>query len=264
MKPLILILMILGTINGLTVNLVQAHLMEPLLTETAYTVPPGRLSAHIEYLFTTHKQTSETETTSHLLPVEFEMGVGYKTQFNIEATLILKEKTVPGGKEEKGIEEMSFGLKHRFIEETRMRPKTAFLVEFVPSTGLEGNTSELSGALVLSKTLKKRFSIHVEGGYLYETERENRVSGTTVTTDVVNSGTMIYRVAPGFQVIPERLLLGVELTGETHLRNYINDLSIAPELILIVGKSALKLRILIGLSEEANDIGVHFGLSRLF
>ena len=264
MKKTIMSLMILTGIHGIAVNLAPAHLMEPLETETATTVPPGRMSGHVEYLYTEHQQGSGIETTSHLLPIEFEVGVGNRTQLNIEASLVLKEKNDLTSETEKGIEEIAIGLKHRFIEETRMRPNAAFLVEFAPSTGLEGNSSELMGALVLSKTPWNRFPVHVEAGYIYETERETRVSGATVTTEVVSSGILIYRAAPGFQVIPDRFLLAVELTGETHLRGWINNVSIAPEFILVVGKSSLKLGILIGLSEEANDIGVHFGLSRLF
>ena len=273
MKRAIFSLIVLfGTVLIADDFLYAAHILEPLGTEIAATPPRGRMFGQMEYLYSKDDPDNGAEVTSHVFPVEFEVGVGERTQLNFEA-LVLLEKKVEGVVEtDSGIQELAFGLKHRFLDETKTLPDTAFLVEFAPAAGLKGDEAELKGTFLMTKNLTNRFLVHVETGYLLETEREIKVEGTISGTDVTGKGKIevenasifIYNVAPIIRVIPDRLLLLAELNGESNFRDNNNDITIAPEVIFVIQKLALKFRVPIGLTDEADDIGIHFGISKLF
>jgi hypothetical protein len=243
-----------------------AHILEPLGLEIAATPPRGRMFGEIAYSTTRkdlfdHEKT--TETTKKSLALEFEIGVGEKTQINLEAEIIIAQEH---GDEpmEKGIEEIAVGLKHRFWDETEKSPDAAFLMEFAPAAGLLGNESEVKTSLLLTKHFSPRFLIHTETGYLHETEREIAVEAGKASVHLENAGFFIYQVAPVYQVIPDRLLVLATLSGKENLKDHDNAMTLAPGMIWVMGNTALKLSILLGLSEAATDDGVAFAISRLF
>ena len=261
-----------GTMLMLDNFLYAAHILEPLGTEIAATPPRGRMFGQMEYLYSKEDPDNGAEVTSHVFPVEFEVGVGERTQLNFEASVLLEKKVEGVVETDNGIQELAFGLKHRFLDETPNLPDAAFLVEFAPAAGLKGDEAELKATFLMTKNLTNRFLVHVETGYLLETEREveveGTVSGTAVTGEgkikVENTNIFVYNVAPTIRVIPDRLLLLAELNGESNFRDNINDVTISPEVIFVIQNMALKFRVPIGLTDEANDIAIHFGISKLF
>lgn len=252
----------LGTMLLTNDLLYAAHILEPLGTEIAATPPRGRMFGQIEYAYSKDDSENGNEVTSHILPIEFEVGIGERTQLNLEAEVLLEESS--GGETENGIEEMAFGLKHRLLDETKTLPDMAFLVEFSPAAGLRGDEAELKGTILLTKNLTNRFLVHVETGYLLETEREVEIENHVAEVNVENANIFVYNVAPIFRVIPDRLLLLAELNGESNFRDNINRVTIAPEVILAIKRLSLKLAVPFGITDEARDIGVHFGISKLF
>ena len=252
-----------------------AHILEPLGTEIAATPPRGAMFAQIEYLFLKDDPEVGEDITTHLLPVEFEVGVGERTQLNFEASVLLKEKTEGLEDSQDGIEEMAFGLKHRFLDETETLPDAAFLVEFAPAAGLKGNEAELKHSFLFTKNITTRFLVHLETGLLHKTERRVEVEGELIgpgpggvqgegKVHVETANLFVYNLAPVFRVIPDRLLFIAELNGETNFKTSISHVTLAPEVILVVRNMSLKLAVPFGLTDESKDIGVHFGISKLF
>jgi hypothetical protein len=241
-----------------------AHILEPLGTEIAATPPRGRMFGQIEYAYSKIDPDEGEEITSHTLPIEFEIGVGERTQLNLEAEVLLKEEEDSSEESENGIEEMAFGLKHRFLDESETLPDAAFLVEFAPAAGLKGDEAELKGTFLLTKNFTNRFLVHIETGYLHETEREVEVEGTEGEVHVENANIFIYNIAPIIRVIPDRLLFMIELNGASNFRDDTNIITIAPEAIFAVQNTALKVAVPAGLTDESQDIGIRVGLSRLF
>ncbi|MEK7748003.1 MAG: hypothetical protein AAB300_02895 [Nitrospirota bacterium] len=239
-----------------------AHILEPIGLEIAATPPRGRMFGEIVYS-STKEQADHEEITGKSLGLEFEVGVGEQTQLHFEAEVVIAEEQ---GHEpaEKGVEEIAFGVKHRFWDETPKNPDAAFLVEFAPEAGLEGNGSELKTSLLLTKHFSPRFLVHTETGYLHETERESEAVGMPTEIRVHNAGFFIYKIAPVYQVIPDRLLLMATLMGKENLKGDQNDVTLAPGVIFVMGNAALKLSLPFGLSEAANDNGVAFAISKLF
>jgi hypothetical protein len=253
-----------------------AHILEPLGTEIASTSPRGRMFGQIVYDYS--KFENGTTVKTHLLPVEFEAGIGERTQLNLAGVVVLREEV--GAAREHGVDELAFGLKHRFLDEGAMAPDAAFEVEYVPSAGLEGNAHALAGTLILSKNLGPRFVLHLNGGYELETERELDVElGTALDPDAVaavtekvhNAATWVYSVAPMFKVIPDKLILLAELNGHTHASGN-TELVVAPEVIAVIQSEtffalqniAFKFAVPFGLNDDSPDIGIRFGISKLF
>ncbi|MEO5657816.1 MAG: hypothetical protein ABIO65_13440 [Nitrospiria bacterium] len=253
-----------------------AHILEPLGTEIAATAPRGRIFGQIVYDYA--KFENGTTLKTHLLPVEFEAGIGERSQLNLEGVVVLREEV--GTAREHGVDELAFGLKHRFLDEGPTAPDAAFEVEYVPSAGLTGNGHALAGTLILSKNLGPRVVLHLNGGYELETERELAVElGTpsdpdavaAVTEEVHNQATWIYSVAPMFKVIPDKLILLAELNGRTHASGD-TELVLVPEIIAVVQNEtvfalqnvAFKFAVLFGLNDDSPDVGFKFGISKLF
>lgn len=267
MKKIYLALMVLLGIHLVAEEAAfPAHILEPLGTEISATPPRGRMFGQIEYLYSKDEPKVGPEIKTHLLPLEFEIGVGERTQLSFEAVMLLEEKEGRTGMTEDGIEEMAFGLKHRFWDESNSLPDAAYLVEFAPAAGLNGNEAELKGTVLLTKNVTRRFLVHLETGILHETERESEADLPTgaVETHVHTKNFYVYNVAPVFRLIPEKLLLAAELNGETHFKEAVSKITLAPEVIYVVRDTALKLRVPFGLTEDSPDIGVHFGVSKLF
>ena len=257
-------------------EVLAAHILEPLDTEIAATSPRGRMFVQIVYDYA--KFENGTTVKTHLLPVEFEAGIGERSQLNLKGVVVLREEV--GTAREHGVDELAFGLKHRFLDEGPMAPDAAFEVEYVPSAGLTGNGHALAGTFILSKNLGPRFVLHLNGGYELETERGIAVEMGTptdpdavaaVTEEVHNQATWIYSVAPMFKVIPDKLILLAELNGRTHASGD-TELIVAPEMIAVIQSEtffalqniAFKVAVPFGLNDQSPDIGFKFGISKLF
>ena len=242
----------------------SAHILEPLGTEIASTPTRGRMFGQIEYLYTKNNPDNGAEVTAHRLPLEFEIGVGERTQLNLEASVLIHQKVESVQGRDDGIQELAFGLKHRFLDETKTLPDAGFLVEFAPAAGLKGDEAELKMTFLLTKNFSKQFLVHLETGYLLETERENEIDGTEVKTVVENAHIFVYNIAPVYRLIPDRFLLVTEINGESNFKSGFNNVLVRPEVILVIQNLALKLAFPVGITSEADDFGVHFGISKLF
>lgn len=253
-----------------------AHLLEPLSTEIAATTPRGRMFGQIGYDYS--KFENGTTAKTHLLPVGFEIGVGERTQLNLEGIIVLREEV--GAAREHGVDELAVGVKHRFWDESRLAPDAAFAAEYIPSAGLLGNSKGIAGTLILSKNVGTRFVLHLNGGYELETEREMEtatanVAGTDVVTavneQVHNTATWAYSVAPMFKVIPDKLMLLAEVNGLVHASGD-TELVVAPEIIGVIQSAtffalqnvAFKFAVPFGLNDDSPDLGVTFAISKLF
>lgn len=248
-------------------DVLAAHILEPLGTEITATPPRGRMFGQVHYEYS--REENGTTKTTHLLPIEFEIGLGERMQLNLEGEILLREDETGVSSRESGVEEVGIGIKHRFLDETRFLPDAAFGAEFTPSIGLEGNAHGMKGVLILSKNLHPRVVVHLNGGYELETERELDV--TSGTDEVVNHATWFYNVVPMFRAIPDRLMVLAELNGRTEVSGN-TQLTLAPEVIIVIQTEtffalqnlAIKLAVPFGLNGDSPDIGVNFGFSKLF
>jgi len=255
-----------------------AHIMEPLGTEIASTTPRGRMFGQIVYDYS--KFENGTTIKTHVLPVEFELGVGERTQLNLEGVIALREDTA--GVHESGVDELAVGVKHRFLDEGRVAPDMAFEAEYVPSAGLTGNGKAVAGALILSKNVTPRFVLHLNGGYELETEREVEVETAPVgsggedvvvgiTEEAHNQATWFYNVAPMIKVIPDKLMVLAEFNGRTSASGD-TTMVVVPEVIAVFQSDtnfalqnvAFKFGVPFGLNDDSPDIGFKFGISKLF
>jgi hypothetical protein len=216
------------------------------------------------------REKNSTTKNTHLLPIEFEMGAGERTQLNLEGETLLRQDET-GVARKSGVKEIGIGIKHRFWDETRLLPDAAFEAEFAPSTGLKGNEHGVKGTLILSKNLHPRFVVHLNSAYELETERELDVTTTPGTDKVVNHATWFYNIAPIFRVIPDRLMILAEFNGHIHASGH-TELTLAPEVIGVIQTEtflslqnlAFKLAVPFGLNDHSPDFGVKFGISKLF
>jgi hypothetical protein len=256
-----------------------AHILEPLGTEIAATTPRGRMFGQVVYDYS--KFENGTTIKTHLLPVEFELGVGERTQLNLEGVIALREEVVGAGREQ-GVDELAFGVKHRFWDEGRVAPDMAFEAEYVPSAGLTGNHKAVAAALILSKNVTPRFVLHLNGGYELETEREVEVETAPIGSggeDVVigieeeahNEAIWFYNVAPMVKVIPDKLMVLAEFNGRTAASGN-TTMVVAPEIIAVLQSEtffalqnlAFKFAVPFGLNDDSPDFGFKFGISKLF
>jgi hypothetical protein len=250
-----------------------AHILEPLGTEIAATTPRGRMFGQAIYDY--QRKENGTTSNTHLLPVEFEIGLGERTQLNLEGEILLREDQTGSSERESGVEEIGVGVKHRFLDETQVLPDAAFEAEFAPSIGLKGNEHGVKGVLILTKNLHPRLVVHINGAYELETERELEVEGAApvdeVKEEVHNHATWFYNVAPMIRVIPDRLMVLLELNGKTPASGD-TELTVAPEVIGVIQTEtffalqnlAFKLAVPFGLNDHSPDMGVKVGISKLF
>lgn len=255
-----------------------AHILEPLNTEIASTTARGRMFGQIVYDYS--KFENGTTIKTHVLPVEFELGVGERTQLNLEGVIALREDTA--GVHESGVDELAVGVKHRFLDEGPVAPDMAFEAEYVPSAGLTGNGKAVAGALILSKNVTPRFVLHVNGGYELETEREVEVETAPVggggedvvvgiTEEAHNQATWFYNVTPMVKVIPDKLMVLAEFNGRTPASGD-TTMVVVPEVIAVFQSEtnfalqnvAFKFGVPFGLNDDSPDFGLQFGISKLF
>ena len=248
-------------------DVLAAHILEPLGTEIAATPPRGRMFGQVTYEYS--REGNGVTKTTHLLPIEFEIGLGERTQLNLDGEILLREEKSGASSRDSGVEEIGIGIKQRFLDESQLLPDAAFEAEYAPTIGLEGNAHSMKGVLILSKNLHPQVVVHLNGGYELETERELDV--TSGTNKVVNHASWIYNVAPMFKAIPDRLMVLAELNGRTEVSGN-TVLTLAPEVIVVIQTEtffalqnlAFKLALPFGLNADSPDIGVKIGLSKLF
>lgn len=279
MNAKLLATVVLVTVLSLSAQEVRgAHILEPLGTEIAATTPRGRMFGQIMYDYAKFENVATFK--SHLLAVDLEAGIGERTQLNLEGVIALREDTA--GVHESGVDELAVGVKHRFLDEGRVAPDMAFEAEYVPSAGLTGNGKAVAGALILSKNVTPRFVLHLNGGYELETEREVAVETAPVgsggedvvvgiTEEVHNQATWFYNVAPMIKVIPDKLIVLAEFNGRTPASGD-TTMVVVPEVIAVFQSDtnfalqnvAFKLGIPFGLNDDSPDVGIKFGISKLF
>src|SRR3990170_2866135 len=228
-----------------------AHILEPLGTEIAATPARGRMFGQAVYEYS--REENGTTKNTHLFPLEFEIVIGERTQLNLEGEILLREGETGNPERESGVKEIAIGVKHRFMDETRVLPDTAFEAEFAPAIGLKGNEHGVKGSLILSKNLHPRFVVHVNGAYELETERE--IDVTASADEVVSHATWFYNVAPMFRVIPDRLMILAELNGHTRASGN-TALTLAPEVIGVIQAETF-----FALQNLAFKLAVPFGLN---
>lgn len=237
-----------------------AHTLEPLRTEITSTPPRGRFFLQLIYSFL--RTENEEDVDEHLLPIEIEFGLGERTQLNLEAEVLIAERE--GGKtEDRGIEEIAIGIKHRFFDQREFLPDMAFEIELAPVTEL-GDGQAVAGTLIFSKFLGRSFIAHANVGYEFEREEEDDEA------EFVN--TLFYNLALMFRAIPDRLFLVGELNAE---HSFIEDgptvdkIAFVPEFIAVPFEKtvfAVKIGVPIGITNGSStpDIGVTVGISMLF
>lgn len=233
----------------------NAHFKEPLGTEIADTPLAGRFLAHLEYDYAEGDHDNE-DFSAHSLGLELEIGIGDRSQLNLEAEFALEEKE--GDHVERGIEEIAFGAKHRFYDETDRLPDLAFLLEFAPGAGLNRDEAEFKASILLTKNFTPAFLTHLELGYILETENGDHEETAE------NTHLLIYNLAPMVQVIHDRLMILVELNGESNFDEDDHEITLGPELIYEMKDTFLKILVPIGLTDDSPDIGIRVGLSRFF
>lgn len=233
----------------------SAHFKEPLGTEIADTPLAGHFLAHLEYDYAEGDHDNE-DFSARSLGLELEVGIGDRSQLMLEGEFALEEKE--GDHVERGIEEIAFGAKHRFHDETDRLPDMAFLLEFAPGAGLKRDEAEFKASLLLTKNFTPAFLTHLEMGYILETENGEHEEA------VENTHLFIYNLAPMFEVIHDRLMILIELNGESNFDEDDHQISLTPELIFEIKDTFLKIAVPIGLTDEAPDIGFRVGLARYF
>ncbi len=231
-----------------------AHVLEPVGTEIAATPPRGRMFAQIEYVYSKDDPDGMVEMKTHSIGLEFEIGVGERTQLNLEIDVVV-DRTM-GDENTCGLNEYAVGVKHRFLDETETLPDMAFLVEVAPGTGLTNNESELKLDLLLTKNFNNKFLTHFDIGYILETEIED--------DEAEHASIVVYNIAPIYRLIPDKLLLVAELNGVSNTETRTDAISVAPEVIYVYGNNAIKVAVPLGLTDDADDIGFRFALSRLY
>ncbi len=258
MKKVTLALIILSM--GLADISRAAHTLEPLGTEITSTPPRGRFFLQVIYSYL--RTEAEEDVDEHLLPIEIEFGLSERTQLNLEAEVLIAEKE-NGKTEDRGLEEIAVGIKHRFFDERGFLPDMAFELELVPVAEL-GDAQAVSGTLIFSKFLGRFFLAHANIGYEFEREEEDDEE------EFVN--TLFYNLALVFRAIPDRLFLIGELNAEhSFVENgqTIDKIVFVPEFIAVPFEKvtlALKLGVPIGITNGSStpDIGITGGISMLF
>ncbi len=235
-----------------------AHILEPIGTEIASTSPRGRTFGQVVYDYARTENANRKNV--HRLPIEFEIGLGERTQLNLEAEYLLRETETGNPDRESGIEELGIGIKHRFMDETAWLPDAAFEAEFAPAVGLRGDERALKGVLIASKNLNPSVVLHLNAGYEIETD------------DLGDSkAAWHYSAAPVIRLVPDRLMLLAEFNGKT-VASGDTEATIAPEIIgvfqtetfLRLQNVAFKLAFPFGLNDHSPDFGIQFGISKLF
>lgn len=246
-----------GTVHG-------AHILEPLGTETAATPPRGRMFGQLVYsLLDPGNQGSRNRSA---FSVEFEAGIGERTQLNLESESIMSAGD--GGEEGKGIEEISFGLKHRVIDETEDLPDIAFGVDFAPSSGFEISERSILATLIFSKNINPQILLHTNMGYGIKTG----ISETGTGANVHRDGIGVINITPIYKAIPDKLMLMTELNIDIDRGEKISEVTFSPEVIFVVQTAtflkmqnmAFKFAFPVGLTGDSPDFGVRFGVSKLF
>ncbi|MGR3178106.1 MAG: hypothetical protein ACUZ8E_08630 [Candidatus Anammoxibacter sp.] len=231
------------------------HFLEPMQTEIALTPPRGNLFTSVQY---NYKRFSHTTKQSNLT-TELEYGLSERAQLNFETEFLLNDQTPNGESDERGIEEISFGLKYRFQDETELIPASAFEFEFTPSGGISDEESEFLAMLIFSKYLTPNILTHLNIGTKISTEKEEDDNGNhPTTTDMIINFSAMYKLSS------ERLLFGAEINGKQNFQNSVFEIVVAPEVIFTAKGLSFKLSTPFGITDDATDFGLNFEISKLW
>jgi hypothetical protein len=236
-----------------------AHLFEPLETEITQTAPEGKFFGFTGYKYETNGETE------HELPIEIEYGLSERTQLNLEGEILILKKE--GDDEERGVKEIGFGLKHLLWgdPDPHHAPSESLLeglslaaeLEFAPVNRTSGDAQAFVFKLIASQVVTDKLVVHVNVGYELESRTVNG------TRDEFN--TALWRVAPMWELIHDRLYAVGELVGERDFTRDVTKISVIPELVVSPWPSvSFKAGMSVGLNDETADWGVRSGVSVLF
>lgn len=239
-----------------------AHILEPLGTEIPATPPRFRAFTqigHDYFRFRGRRGDKRIRSRESVSPLEIEVGLGERTQLNLEWEILWEEKEVEKHEDEvervrvMGLEEFAFGVKHRFLDETRTVPDAALLLEYAPPVGLK-NTHEIGALLLASKNLTPWLFVPINIGYGLENNGKR-------------SHLLIYNFAFMWRLIPDRLIPLVEFNGKRNFQELTHEIVAVPEVIWVPPvrrQMALKFGVPIGLRSDSPNWGVRAGVSILW
>lgn len=239
-----------------------AHILEPLGTEIPATPPRFRAFTqfgHDYFRFKGRRGEERIRSRESVSPIEVEIGLGERTQLNLEWEILWEEKEVEKHEDEvervrvSGLEEFAFGFKHRFLDETHTVPDAALLLEYAPPVGLK-KTHEIGALLLASKNITPWLFVPINVGYGLE-------------NDGKRSHSLIYNFALMWRLIPDRLIPLVEFNGRRNFQELTHEIVAVPEVIWVPPlrrQVALKFGVPIGLTSDSPNWGVRTGISILW
>lgn len=247
-----------------------AHILEPLGTEIPATAPRYRTFGQIGHDFSRFRGVLKNKKGAKLekkrvrsresaSEIEIEMGLGERTQFNLEWEILWEEKEAEKEEDElertriMGLEEFAFGIKHRFLDETYKLPDAGLILEYSPPVGLK-DTHGISAVFLASKNITSRLFIPVNLGYGLENNGKSAHS-------------LIYNFAFMWRLLPDELIPLVEFNGRRNFTDLNNKIVAVPEVVWVlpfVKNVSLKFGVPIGLNNASPDWGIRFALAKLF
>ena len=117
-----------------------AHFLEPIGTEIPKIAPEGRVFLQSGLILSQSDAAGGRQLDSVKAPLVVEIGVGPNTQINFEADILFKAEAVVDRNlvNRDGSDELAFGLRHRFREESAHGDEMAFEIELAPSVVRNG------------------------------------------------------------------------------------------------------------------------------
>lgn len=239
-----------------------AHILEPLGTEIPATPPRFRAFTqvgHDYFRFRGRRGERRIRSRESVSPLEIEFGLGERTQLNLEWEILWEEKEVEKHEDEvervrvMGLEEFAFGIKHRFLDETREIPDAAILLEYAPPVGLK-RTHEIGAILLASKNITPWLFVPINLGYGLENNSKR-------------SHSLIYNFAFMWRLIPDEFIPLVEFNGKRNFQELTNEIVAVPEVIWappFIKNVSLKFGVPIGLNSDSPNWGIRFGISKLW
>lgn len=235
-----------------------AHVLEPIETESPLIPPQGRFFAFSGYTFETNGERE------HEVPLDVEFGLTKQTQLTLEGEILVLGEN---GEKERGVKELGFGLKHFLWGNPDVlhpsghgvaeRSALAVALDFSPVSRVSGDAQAFAAKLIASHAVGRELVVHTNLGY----ELESR----TISGERKAINTILWRIAPMWEVAHDRLYLVSELVGERDFTQDVTKISLIPEVILSLRPSvSLKAGFAIGLTDESPDWGIRSGISILF
>lgn len=257
-KSVLCVTVVLAVVGCLTSAVEAAHVTEPIETESTLIPPKGHLFVFTGYTFETNGERE------HELPVEVEFGLTERTQLNLEGEVLILEEN---DEKERGVKELAFGLKqllwgnpdvlHPTGQGLRENSALALSLDFAPVSRVSGDAQAFTVKLLASQAVGHNLLVHMNAGY----ELESR----TISGERKAVNTALWRIAPMWQLVHDRLYAVGELVGERDFTQDATKLSFIPELIVSPTSSvSFKVGFAVGLTDATPDWGIRSGVSILF